>query len=485
MEVFSMIYNVIPTPKKCELAGGVLSLPFAVSCDVPEWAEHVSVLSDAFKKLHKSSLSLDDGGIVLKKDENISRGAYRIDTRDGAVLSASDKDGILYAMATFIQAAEVSDGKITVERALIEDFADKEYRSLMVDLAREWHPAYTVLQYIDLCFILKIKHLHLHFLDNERYTLPSRAFPKLNEAASYTYEEIAKMRERARSRGIVIIPEFEAPGHAAMLSRCYPEVFANEPLSASAEELTECGAVITDDSIICAGKESSFEGVKTLLRETAELFPDSPYIHIGGDEAKIAAWDFCPHCKAYMAERGIEDVHELYSEYVGRVAREVITLGRTPIVWEGFPKKGVHYIPKETIVIAWESLYHMSYDLIAEGFKVINSSWVPMYVVPHPDPRFNWGIPEILEWNVYNWQHWYEHSKAYNNPINVEPTEQVIGATLCLWECTFEQEISRCLNNLTAMTERVWNTNGKWVVQEFCDRAKNTIYRIARLIQTV
>ena len=127
----------------------------------------------------------------------------------------------------------------------------------------------------------------------------------------------------------------------------------------------------------------------------------------------------------------------------------------------------------------------MSYDLIAEGFKVINSSWVPMYVVPHPDPRFSWGIPEILEWNVYNWQHWYEHSKAYKNPINVEPTEQVIGATLCLWECTFEQEISRGLNNLTAMAERVWNTNGKWVVQEFCDRAKNTIYRIARLIQTV
>ena len=480
-----MIRNIIPTPKKCELIGGTSELPFAVSCEVAEWGEYATVLSDAFKKLYKSSLSLCEGGIVLKRDESISHGAYRIDTREGAVLSASDSDGILYAIATFIQAAEVKDGRISVERALIDDCADKEYRSLMVDLAREWHPAYTVHQYIDLCFMLKIKYLHLHFLDNERYTLPSRAFPKLNEAASYTYEEIAKMCDHARSRGIVIIPEFEAPGHAAMLSRCYPEIFANEPEVASAEEKTECGAVITDESIICAGKSSSFEGVKTLLAEVVELFPDTPYIHIGGDEAKIAAWDFCPHCKAYMAERGIEDVHELYSEYVGRVAKEVIRMGRTPIVWEGFPKKGVHYIPKETIVIAWESLYHMSYDLIAEGFKVINSSWVPMYVVPHPDPRFSWGIPEILEWNVYNWQHWYEHSKAYKNPINVEPTEQVIGATLCLWECTFEQEISRGLNNLTAMAERVWNTNGKWVVQEFCDRAKNTIYRIARLIQSV
>ena len=480
-----MLYNVIPTPKKCELTGGTSALPFFVSCDETEWNEHVRVLSDAFKKLHKSSLSLGDGGIVLKKDESISKGAYRIDTSDGAVLLASDSEGILYAIATFIQAADVKDGKITVERALIEDYSDKEYRSLMVDLAREWHPAYTVHQYIDLCFILKIKHLHLHFIDNERYTLPSKAFPKLNEADSYTYEEIMEMREHAKALGIIIIPEFEAPGHAAMLSRCYPEVFANEQLGETKEELTECGAVISDASIICAGKKASFEGVKALLRETAELFPDSPYIHIGGDEAKIAAWGFCPHCKQYMAQRGIEDVHELYSEYVGRVAREVISMGKTPIVWEGFPKKGVHYIPKETIVIAWESLYHMSYDLLDAGFKVINSSWVPMYVVPNPEPRFNWGIPEILEWNVYNWQHWYEHSKAYNNPINVAPTEQVIGATLCLWECTFEEEISRGINNLTAMSERVWNTDGKWTVQEFCNRARHTVHRIARFIQTV
>ena len=141
-----MIHNVIPTPKKCELAGGTSVLPFFVSCDVPEWNEHVSVLSEAFKKLHKSSLSLCEGGIVLKKDDSISKGAYRIDTCEGAVLSACDSEGILYDIATFIQAAEVSDGKITVERALIEDFADKEYRSLMVDLAREWHPAYTVHQ---------------------------------------------------------------------------------------------------------------------------------------------------------------------------------------------------------------------------------------------------------------------------------------------------------------------------------------------------
>ena len=478
-----MINNIIPTPKKRDVAGGVTEIPFSVSCNEADWDEYVKTLSDAFLKLYKRSLAVREGGINLRKDDTLPAGGYKIDSRDGVTLYAKDSDGILYAMATLIQTAEIKGEKITVERAVIEDYADKEYRSLMVDLAREWHPASTVLQYIDLCFMLKIKHLHLHFIDNERYTLPSKAFPKLNETDYYTYSEIKEMRDRAKARGIIIVPEFEAPGHAAMLSRCYPEIFANEVDGSVSEEKTEIGAIITDDSIICAGKPETAEGVRTLLKETCELFPDSPYIHIGGDEAKIAVWDYCSHCKSYMQEKGIEDVHELYSEFVGRVASMVIEMGRTPIVWEGFPKKGIGYIPKETIVIAWETMYHMPYDLIAEGFKVINSSWVPMYIVPNPEPRFNWGISEILDWNVYNWQHWYEHSAAYKNPINVAPTDQVIGATLCLWECTFEWEISRCLNNLTAMSERVWNTDTVWSGLEFFHRAKPTIHRISRYIQ--
>ena len=480
-----MISNIIPTPKKIEQKGGTLEVDFTVRCDVPEWKDYVSTLSEAFGKLYRVPLIEGDGGIVLIKDNTLPVGSYRINSCDKILLSAADGEGILYAMATLIMAAEKKNDKICIERVQIEDYADKEYRSLMVDLAREWHPAATVLQYIDMCFILKIKHLHLHFIDNERYTLPSKAFPKLNESDSYTYEEIAMMRERARMRGIVIVPEFEAPGHAAMLSKCYPEIFANEPSENIAEEKTESGAIISDKSIICAGKESMMGGVRALLGEICELFPDSPYIHIGGDEAKIAVWNYCAHCKKYMMDNGIEDEHELYSEFVGRVARTVLDMGRTPIVWEGFPKKGVHYIPKETIVIAWETMYHMPYDLIAEGFKVINASWMPLYVVPNPEPRFNWGIKEILDWNVYNWQHWYVHSEAYLNPINVTPTEQVIGATLCLWECTFEWEISRCLCNLTALSERVWNVKRLWSEQEFYNKAKPTIHRISRYIQAV
>ena len=480
-----MINNIVPTPKRVESLDGKSTVALKIDCQEESFREHLGVLRESFKKLFAVSLDDGDGGIIIRKDDTLPTQGYKYDTRDGIVISAKDSEGILYAMATLVLTTTVKDGAITVSRALIEDRPDKEFRALMVDLARAWHPAYTVLQYIDLCFILKIKYLHLHFIDNERYTLPSRAFPALNGKESYTEEEIAAMRRLAKSRGVVIIPEFEVPGHAARLTESYPEIFANKLDTEVEAAKTENGVVISDASVVCAGNERINGAIKTLLAETCELFPDSPYIHIGGDEANIRVWDSCTCCREYMAKNGIKDIRELYSEFVGRVARTVLDMGRTPIVWEGFPKEGVAHVPKETVVIAWESLYHTAPDLIAEGFKVINSSWQPLYVVPNPEPRFSWGITEILNWNVYNWQHWYEKSSAYLSPINVEPTEQVIGAMLCLWECTFEQEIYRGMNNLAALSERTWNVDGVWSGNDFYYRVTPALNRIARLIQSV
>ena len=479
-----MINNIVPTPKSIKLGEGKISVNLTVSLDA-EFLEYLPTLEYSFKKLFKVTLEQGEGGIILKKDDTLPGGSYRYDTMDGITLSASDSEGILYAIATLVLTANASDGMITVSRAVIEDRPDKEFRALMVDLARAWHPAHTVYQYIDLCFALKIKYLHLHFIDNERYTLPSRAFPHLNDEDTYSYEEIAKMRELARARGVVIIPEFEVPGHAARLTQSYPEIFANELDREVEAAKTENGAPITDASVVCAGNKKIMDAVKTLLAETCELFPDAPYVHIGGDEANIKVWDSCPACREYMRKNGISGIYELYSEFVGRVANAVIDMGKRPIVWEGFPKEGIAHIPKETVVIAWESLYHLANDLIAEGFTVINASWRPLYVVPNPERRFTWGIGEILDWSVYNWQHWYEKSAAYMNPINVEPTEQVIGAELCLWECTFEQEINRGMNNLAALSERTWNVERLWSEIDFINRAKPSINRIARLIQQV
>ena len=60
----------------------------------------------------------------------------------------------------------------------------------MVDLARKWHGFSTLLEYVDLCYICKIRFLHLHFIDTQSYTLPSDVLPKApTEGRSYTREQ--------------------------------------------------------------------------------------------------------------------------------------------------------------------------------------------------------------------------------------------------------------------------------------------------------
>ena len=70
-----------------------------------------------------------------------------------------------------------------------------------------------------------------------------------------------------------------------------------------------------------------------------------------------------------------EDEYDLYSEFIARVTDMVFDLGRTPIVWEGFPKKGSHRINRNTVVIAWES----HYQLVTENIGAVFNSYSVLF----------------------------------------------------------------------------------------------------------
>ena len=476
-----MIQNILPTPKKVTLFDGFTLVKPAIYTDHTPFAAHLAVFSQAFEKINGIPVAIAPGGIRVEYCACLAPNAYTLDSRDGIVLCASDIEGLMYALATALHAIEPDGENLRCEKAFIEDHPEKDFRSIMVDLARCWHPARQVFRYIDLCFLQKLKYLHLHFMDDQLYTLPSRAFPNLPDKRHYSFQDIQAFCDYAKLRGVTLIPEFEIPGHSKLLNQRYPEIFANRIENPDEVQIvSEAGATITADNLICAGKPETEAAIRTILGEICQMFPDSPYINIGGDEANIKAWNLCPDCRKYMQEHDLADEKELYCDFTARIAQHVLDLGRTPIVWEGFPKSGAHRIPKETIVIAWESHYHLVTDLLEAGFRVINSTWQPLYIVDNLDLR--WGPKEIMEWDVYNWQHWWPESAACLNPIHVEPTEQVLGAQLCIWECTYEREISAAIHNATALSERLWTVKRLWDLPTYHERHHGAIRRIAALL---
>jgi len=474
--------KLLPYPNECTVIDEAEhSLALSLSTEI-DWTDEASTLCELFEKLFGTSLSEQTpAGIVLKKDATLAQNAYRLDsTGESVVLSASAREGLLYGFATLLQLINCNKEGAKIASVQIVDAPKKDYRAFMLDSVSEPHTMQQLFKYVDLCFFYKLNYLHLHFADGAAYRYPSRIFKNLPSEIHYSFEDIKQLRRYAASRGIILIPEFECPGHATVLNRTYPELFLCDMEQKGEVLLSELGDPINPESLICAGSEKSFDAVKQLLGELAELFPESPYIHIGGDEAPHQGWEHCRTCRSYMKKHGLKDSGELYSEFVGRVAACVLELGKTPIVWEGFPSASSHFVPKETIVIAWESHYQTAPELLKNGFQIINASWQPTYFVPSLVHR--WGPAELLQWDPHVWNHWWEHSEAHETPIQIEPTADLLGASLCSWGCSFELLISRLMENLPAFSQSLWSPEQKTDFDSYHLKYKETTRKASHLV---
>lgn len=445
--------NLIPTPKSLKAEGKEIVIQAAVYSD--SFLQDVDTFASLAEKIFCVSISIGPGGILLLVDSSLEIGEYRIECiQDKVIAYAAEREGARYALATLMQLIHIKDGMFVMPSVSIKDRPDCDFRALMIDLARKWHPFPTLLEYIDLCWFYKIRYLHLHFVDNQSYTLPSEHFPALpTKERSYTFDEIKELNSYAESRGVELIPEIEVPGHAKAIILAYPDLFGH----------TGDALAAACNGVVCVGKKGIMDTLSCMTDEVISLFPNSRYFHIGGDEAAISAWDTCDDCKAYMNEHSISGVYALYTDFVKKMTDLVLAKGKTPIVWEGFPKEGAEKLSRDIIVSVFESRYHISPELLDEGFKMINASWQPLYIVP----TRHWTPEEIYEWNVFRWQNWWSESKAYDKPIELSPNSFVLGGELCAWECTYEQEIGVVRENLAALAERTWNISPLISTEDF------------------
>ncbi len=412
-------------------------------------APEFTVAADRFceyaHRLYALPIVHGEGGIVLEKD-SARADRYHLECGERIVLKAGSLPSAHWGLASLLQLMEPGQDGFYCQAGVWEDWPDVPYRGLMVDLARQWHPFELLLKYVDLCYVCKVNKLQLHFTDDQSFTLPVSAFPKLSASGrAYTREQIARLAEYAFERGIELIPEVDMPGHCGPFQRAYPELFG-------------------DTGVLPAGEEV-FDALRTVFQETADLFPHSPCIHVGGDEASVESWGRCERTRQYMNEHGIAGLQHMYAEYIRQITERVLAMGRTPIVWEGFHKEYNHLISKKVLVIAWESYYQPAYDLAEGGFTLINASWKPLYVVTR---KRYWPPEEILKWHPWLWQNWWEKSAAYPDGFTLDKEScTVLGGQLCAWgDCLqdYEEPLEGCLDELSliaqrlpALAEAAWN----------------------------
>ncbi len=460
---------IVPAPQSVTLGQGRLQVGDRIVCGNGELRPLETIVAAEMQRLTGRQPVVSDeapreGDVCLQLDSSLKGEGYTLAVDSKAAVRGGNYAAVAAGTVSLLQLLSVENGRVTVPRLTVNDAPFAPYRGLMIDAARAWHSPATLKQIVELCRWYKIRYLQVHFTDDQSFMFPSTAFPKLATTnRHYTVAELQDLETYARDRGVAILPELDVPGHASAILSAMPDLFGNNPRGGR---------------VICPGREAVYQALDVLVGEMAAIFRTSPYLHVGADEAKLEPWITCVDCQRYMSQHQLADVTELYRHFIVRMNDIVKKHGKKTIVWEGFHKEGKTDIPRDIAVMVFESKYNISPDLIAQGYPVINTSWQPLYVVG----KRNWTPEYIYGWNLYRWENWWNKSLAYGKPIEVSPTNLVLGAQMCAWEQGEKEELPSLRQRVAAMSERIWNPAAVSDFTRFAARLQATDAALDKLL---
>ncbi|WP_404309014.1 family 20 glycosylhydrolase [Neorhodopirellula lusitana] len=439
---------LVPLPIELSVATGkTMTLPEVITVSIPNdpsWKGHVEIVGDLIQRMtngqHRLVLSDDTSPtLVIDRDTTLSAESYSLETTEDHVqIKAASLKGLAHATATLLQLI-VAQSSRELPQLSINDSPKLPYRNFMIDMGRNPHSVELLKETIDLLWFYKVDSMQLHLTDDQRIAFPSKAFPELWDGL-ITADQFKEVEAYAVARGVTIIPELEVPGHSGKLRGLYPEVFGK----------TGTDLVKSDEAL---------KGIQTLLDEMIDVFPSSPYIHIGGDEAFGVPEDL---------QRGL----------INKLNAYLKTKGKQTLVWEGpRPGKGDNKVNTDVIHINWRTINYPADQMLKDGYRVVNAAWDPLYLVDHyPRTNYTMASPQHIyeSLSITRFKHMNPGISTFGQPIEVEPTDQLIGFCMPWWEGREENYFSQIVPRLIPFAEVAWNPDVQRDFQEFSSRTEQT-----------
>jgi hexosaminidase len=268
-------------------------------------------------------------------------------TADAVHLEAANPLGVLHGLQTFLQLVRGTPQGFAVPAMTIDDQPRFAWRGLMLDVGRHFMPLDVVYRTLDGMEAVKLNVFHWHLSENQGFRVESKLYPLLQEKGSdglfYTQEEIRRVVEYARDRGIRVVPEFDMPGHATAWFVGYPDL-ASAPGPYQIER--EWGVF---DPAMDPTRESTYSFLDAFIGEVTGLFPDA-YFHIGGDECNGKEWDRNPRIQQFMKAHAIKDNAALQAYFTGRVQKIVAGHNRIMVGWDEVLQPST---PKDVVIQSW------------------------------------------------------------------------------------------------------------------------------------
>jgi hexosaminidase len=350
--------------------------------------------------------------------------AYSLSVSEtGITIAGASPLGVWWGTRTILQQTTLSKGSLPYGFAV--DSPGWATRGMMLDVGRHYYPPDFLIEMCSYMSFFKQNTLHLHLSDNlynnlriyskkdslglyARFRLwsDSQALVGLNryKNESYTREQFDEIQSACASRGVTIIPEIEAPGHALVIVQWKPELGREDNLS-----------------LLNISHPDTIPTMKLIWKTFLPWF-HTRTVHIGADE--------------YTGP-----VHE-YNMFVNEMASYIGSMSNKLIrIWGTFPPRkatGYTSIHQNVSIQHWAYFEdNPYYDYILNNYSVLNSDDA-FYVVN----KWSGSYPPVMNFsrtfrgNSRNGNApWYPNVFNLNNETDNPPRSSplVLGEIAALW----------------------------------------------------
>ena len=429
--------------------------------------------------------------IVLALDPAIAqKDGYTLDiTSDQVTLTGQTEAAVFYGVQTIHKALPITDGKAlgSLPAGTVKDFPQFGYRGFMIDVGRHFFSVDYLKELIDVMALHNINYFHWHLTEDQGWRIEIKKYPKLTEIGSvrketitapgsgkydgipvkgfYTQEQAKEIVAYAAERFITVIPEVDMPGHMLAALASYPELGC----TGGPYEVPTRFGVFKD--VLCGGNEKTLQFAKDVVNEIMDIFPDAPYIHIGGDECPKIEWEKCPKCQAKIRELGLRDTKEHSKEnqlqvyFMNEVEKEIAKRGKKMLAWdeilEGNPN------PQTTTVAAWTGV-QASVKAAQLGHPTIVC---PITYLYFSNPGYNRlkGVSSVER--VYNFN-------PVSDKLTPEEQKNIIGVQGCIWTEWTKDSIKmewQMMPRVAALSELQWSNPAQKDLGGFLERLRHQL----------
>ncbi len=414
---------ILPIVKQCENKESLLALPAQITCSYRgEFAERGARV---FAKLVDGVDVVENGFVEFVFDSTLEDKPeiYAVKVLENKInVSFRDLRGAINGAATVALLLR----KKKINQCDIVDFPDCTSRSFMIDMARGLPTDEDIKNAIYHMVLAKYNRLHLHLIDSKGPCFASKAHPEFKytgESEQCTLEYLTELEELCDFYGIEVVPEIEIPAHARALCTAHPEF--------------KCQVEEAQTWTLCSGNEDVYVFFEALIKEVANAFPKSKYIHVGTDELefldltppRICHWDDCPTCQSFRKKYKLDDRQAQFYFMIERIHSFVKANGKKMMMWNDQIDVSKDVPLSRDILIQFWRIANDGRGpcdgctfngFLEKGFNVINSYYSYTYV------DLEAGMLKLDK--LKNW-----------TPLNVpeqseEYAQQVVGAEMCAWE---------------------------------------------------